>query len=71
MSDGEVDFIKVDLLSFGLKNVNVVVKVIGIGEPRSVTSRKDYSVVHRVAEALVGDETGCVLLNLWDDQISK
>jgi len=26
--------------------------------------------VHRVAEALVGDETGCVLLNLWDDQIS-
>ena len=26
--------------------------------------------MHRVAEALVGDETGCVLLNLWDDQIS-
>jgi replication factor A1 len=26
--------------------------------------------VHRVAEALVGDETGCVLLNVWDDQIS-
>jgi len=50
--------------------VNVTVKVVGIGEPRSITSRKNYSIVHRVAEALVGDETGCVLLNLWDDQIS-
>ena len=70
MSDGEVDFVKVDLLKPSLKNVNVAVKVIGIGKPRSVTSRKDYSVVHRVAEALVGDETGCVLLNLWNAQIT-
>ncbi|MFQ6074113.1 MAG: single-stranded DNA-binding protein, partial [Candidatus Bathyarchaeia archaeon] len=53
----------------GLRNVNVTVKVVDIGEPRSVTSRRDVSV-HRVAEALVGDETGCVLLTLWDDQVS-
>ena len=39
MSDGEVDFVKVDLLKPSLKNVNVAVKVIGIGEPHSVTSR--------------------------------
>ncbi|MFQ6081497.1 MAG: single-stranded DNA-binding protein, partial [Candidatus Bathyarchaeia archaeon] len=26
---------------------------------------------HQVAEALVGDETGCILLNLWDEDIGR
>jgi replication factor A1 len=69
MSKEEIEFVKVDSLKPRLRNVNVTVKVVNIGEPRSVTSRRDGSV-HRVAEALVGDETGCVLLTLWDDQIS-
>lgn len=69
MSEEEDDFIDVDALKPSLRKVNVTVKVVDIGEPLSITSRKDYTV-HRVAEALVGDETGCVLLNLWDDQIN-
>jgi len=69
MSEEEIEFVKVDALKSSLRKVNVAVRVVDIGEARSVTSRKDYSV-HRVAEALVGDETGCVSLNLWDDQIS-
>ena len=69
MSEKEIEFVKVDALKPSLRKVNVAVRVVDIGEPRSITSRRDYSV-HRVAEALVGDETGCVLLNLWDDQIS-
>jgi len=69
MSEEKIEFVKVDSLKPRLRNVNVTVKVVNIGEPRSVTSRRDGSV-HRVAEALVGDETGCVLLTLWDDQIS-
>lgn len=69
MSEEEIEFVKVDALKPSLRKVNVTVRVVDIGEPRSVTSRKDYSV-HRVAEALVGDETGCVLLNLWDNRIS-
>ena len=69
MSEEKIEIVKVDALKPGLRNVNVTVKVVNIGEPRSVTSRRDISV-HRVAEALVGDETGCVLLTLWDDQIS-
>ncbi len=69
MSEEEVEFVKVDTLKPSLRNVNVTVKVVNIGEPRSVTSRRDISV-HRVAEALAGDETGCVLLTLWDNQIS-
>ncbi len=51
-----------------LRNVNLTVKIVNIGAPRSVTSRRDFSV-HKVAEALVGDETGCAVLNLWDDKI--
>lgn len=48
--------------------MNAVVKVVDIGQPRSIFVRRDNSE-HRVAEALVGDETGTVLLNLWDAQI--
>jgi len=69
MSEKEIEFVKVDSLKRIIRNVNVTVKVVAVGEPRSITSRRDDSV-HRVAEALVGDETGCVLLNLWDDKIS-
>jgi replication factor A1 len=61
--------VKVDSLKPRLRNVNVTVKVVDVGVSRSVASRRDGSV-HRVAEALVGDETGCVLLTLWDDQTS-
>jgi replication factor A1 len=67
-SEVEVEFAKVDVLKPSLRNVNLRVKIVNIGAPRSVTSRRDVSV-HRVAEALVGDETGCAVLNLWDDQI--
>jgi replication factor A1 len=69
MSEEEIEFVKVDALKPSIRNVNVTVKVVDIGEPRSVTSRKDVSV-HRVTEAFVEDETGCILLTLWDDQIS-
>ena len=69
MPEEEDDFVDVDALKPSLRKVNVTVKVVDIGQPLSITSRKDYTV-HRVAEALVGDETGCVLLNLWDDQIN-
>lgn len=69
MADEETEFVKVGTLKPSLRGVNVTVKVEGIGEPRQVTSRKTHSV-HSVAEALVGDKTGCIVLNLWDDQIT-
>lgn len=69
MSEEENEFVKVDALKPRLRNVNATAKIVNIGEPRSVTSRRDGSV-HRVGEALVGDETGCILLTLWNDQIS-
>jgi replication factor A1 len=63
-------YTKVGNLKPSLRNLNIVVKVVDLGEPRGVHSRKTGSE-HRVAEALVGDETGSVLLSLWDDQINR
>ncbi len=67
-SEASGEYVKVDVLKPSLRNMNLTVKIVTIGAPRSVTSRRDFSV-HRVAEALVGDETGCAVLNLWDDKI--
>ena len=48
----------------------MTVKVISINSVREVTSRRDGSS-HQVTEALVADETGAVLLTLWDDAIGE
>lgn len=62
--------VKVGELTPNSKAVNVTAKVVSKGEVRSTTSGRDYSP-HRVVDALVGDETGCIYLNLWDDNIDK
>ena len=61
-------YTKIGDLTASSRNVNLKVKVLSVGEERTVTSRRDDSI-HRVAEALVGDETGTVLMTLWDDKI--
>ncbi|MFQ6064089.1 MAG: hypothetical protein ACE5L6_01300 [Candidatus Bathyarchaeia archaeon] len=70
MSEAPTELVKVGTLKSNLANLNVMVKVLSIREPRVIFSRRDRSE-HRVTEALVGDETGCVLLTLWDDQIDS
>jgi len=73
MSDKEPaeseELVKVEKLTLNSKQVNTIVKVISKSQVRNVTGR-DYSV-RRVADALVGDETGCIYLTLWDDNIDK
>jgi len=63
------ELVKIEKLGPNSREVNAIVKVVSKGEVRNVTGR-DYSV-HRVADALVGDETGCVVMTLWDDNIDK
>ena len=58
-----------DLTSYS-RRIYTVVKVISITETREVTSRRDMST-HRVAEALVGDETGTIYMTLWDDVLDS
>lgn len=50
--------------------VNVVAKAVSKSEVRSVASRRDGRS-HQVCDILVGDETGCVYLTLWDDDVEK
>jgi replication factor A1 len=61
------ELVKVETLTPNSRGVNIIVKVVSKGEVRSVTGR-DYSV-RRVADALVGDETGSIYMTLWDDKI--
>ena len=49
------------------KNVNLIAKVVNIGEEKEITPK--FGASRRLAEATVGDETGTVILTLWEDQI--
>ncbi len=62
--------IKVGELRTYSRRVNLVAKIMERGEEREVFSRSDGSS-HRVAEALIGDETASVMLTLWDDDIDR
>jgi replication factor A1 len=64
------DFIKVEDLKTYTRRANLRVKIVSKSEPKNVISRR-YGSTHQVAEALVGDETGCILLNLWDEDIGR
>ena len=51
------------------KQVNVLAKVVGLSEEREITSR--FGEARKLVEATAGDETGTVLLTLWNDQIAQ
>ena len=61
------ELVKVETLTPNSRGVNTIVKVVSKGEIRNVTGR-DYAV-RRVADILVGDETACLYMTLWDDKI--
>lgn len=66
---GEAGF-KVQDLQPHSRQVNLTVKVVSKGEERETVSRMDGSH-HRVADFLVGDETGSIYLTMWDDNIDR
>ncbi|MFQ5837678.1 MAG: single-stranded DNA-binding protein [Thermoplasmata archaeon] len=67
--EADKEMVKVDDLSPASKRVNILVKVLDIGEKREVPSRMGGARL--LAEARVGDETGTVLMTLWQDQIEQ
>lgn len=60
---------KIADLNPGSRNVDVTAKVVSVSPSREVLGRDGSP--HTVAEALIGDETGSILLTLWDDAIDK
>ena len=67
---GTVIGVNVNDIRPGMKNIDVVVRVVEVFPVREVTSRKDGRT-HRVEEMLVGDETGSIILSLWNDDVGK
>lgn len=64
------EHLKVGSLKPDLRNLDLTVKMINIGPSRSISSKRGGRQ-HLIAEALVGDETGSLVLTLWDDQIRR
>jgi replication factor A1 len=62
--------VKVGELTPASRAVNVIAKVVSKTEIRSIATGRD-GAPHKVCDALVGDETGCIYLTLWDDNIEK
>ncbi|MHB9302656.1 single stranded DNA-binding domain-containing protein [Thermofilum pendens] len=52
------------------RRFSVTFKVLNVGDEKQITSRRDGSE-HRVADVLVGDETGVALLTAWDNEIDE
>jgi len=66
--DEKAELVKIGTLNSYSRRVYTIAKVVSKTEPREVSSRVDGSS-HRVAEALVGDDSGSIYLTLWDDAI--
>jgi replication factor A1 len=62
--------IKVKDLTTYSRRVNLIAKIVELGDAREVSSSSDGQL-HQVAEALMGDETGSVLLTLWDENSTR
>jgi replication factor A1 len=59
---------KIENLQVGMKKVNVIAKVLETSEPSKVhTQFRDNALV---SNAWIGDETGKIMLCLWDQQVN-
>jgi replication factor A1 len=58
---------KVRDLTPNSKQVNVLAKVVNIGEPKEVMGK--FGDPRKVCEAVVGDDTATIILSLWNEQI--
>ncbi len=61
--------VSVSELSPESKRAYVLVKVVEKSEPKEIPSR--FGPTRMVTEALVADDTGGILMSLWDDQAEQ
>jgi replication factor A1 len=60
---------KVRDLTPNSKQVNVLAKVVSVGEPKEVMGK--FGDPRKVCEAVVGDDTATIILSLWNEQIGQ
>lgn len=65
----EASFRKVKDLSPSTKQVSLLAKVVSMGERRTIDSK--FGGSRTLREAIVGDETGTVILSLWEAQTGQ
>jgi replication factor A1 len=63
-----VQYVKIKDLNPESKNVNTTVKVISAGEERNIASK--FGGERRLKEFTVGDDSGTVVMTLWEDQVN-
>src|SRR4030067_686868 len=51
------------------KRVDVLAKCLDVSEPKDIPGK--FGNTRKVAEATVADETGAIVLSLWDTQIGS
>jgi len=61
---------KIENLLPSQRNLKLIGKIIEISEVRKVKIKRD-NTEHEVADFLIADDTGCIILALWDDWITK
>ncbi len=64
----EIKFIKINELSPNIRDINLVAKVVELGEVREVTSRNSGEQ-HKVMDILIGDDSGVVYFSAWNEHI--
>ncbi|MHA2364279.1 MAG: hypothetical protein ACXAC7_10000 [Candidatus Hodarchaeales archaeon] len=65
----EVTDVKISALYPYQNRFRVVFKVIEKTEPREVTNRNNPEETHRLSDVTVADDTGSIILTVWDDDI--
>lgn len=66
----EEKLMKIADLSPNIREVNLIAKVVELGEEREVFNRNTQEN-HKVMDVLLGDETGTVYFSAWNEQIEK
>lgn len=65
----EREEVQVKDLTPASKRADILVKVLSLGERKTIDSRTGES--RDLMEAVVGDETGTIIMTLWEDQIDR
>ncbi len=66
----EEKFVRVTELVPNIRNINLIAKIIELGDTRFVANRKTGEE-HQVRDVLIGDESGVVFLSAWNDIIDQ
>lgn len=61
---------KVNELEPGKKKVDIIVKIVEIGDIRNVFVKTDQKT-HEVVDVTVGDETGIISMSVWDEMVHQ